>query len=58
MLLNVKRVREIMEEQIDMKTMYFVVRGYGETVMLLAEPETSVVKFFSNGLIVKAVTVL
>lgn len=57
-LLNIKSVIEVMEEQIAKKTMCFVVRGSGETIMLLAKPENSVVEVFSNGFIDKVVLVL
>lgn len=57
-LLNIKSVIEVMEEQIAKKTMCFVVRESGETILLLAKPETSVVEVFSNGFIDKVVLVL
>lgn len=57
-LLNIKSVIEVMEERIAKKTMCFVVRGSGETVMLLAKPEASVVEVFSSGFIDKVLLVL
>lgn len=52
-LLDVKSVMEVMEEWMAKKTMCFVVRGSGETIMLLAKPEASVVEVFSNRLMIK-----
>lgn len=45
-MLNVKSVIEVTEEQIPKTTMCFVVRASGGTIMLLSDPETTVLEVF------------